>query len=531
MSHGRELLNRHCNRYVLGLALIGLMMIATWPIWAYPIPPLGDYANHLTRMHIVASLPSDPDLARYYRVDWQVIPNLAMDLIVPPLSTLIGLNAAGQVFLTAIFGTIAIGMMLLGRSLFGRWSAAPLFGLPFLYNGMLLIGCLNYLLGVGLALCALAAWVALETKSLWIKLGLAGAMVIPLFFCHLYSVGLFCVGLLAFELLKQSNARRWTWARRAREFFVPAIAFLPVLPLLLASPTADLSGNIIWDMHDKSSGFTLALVTYSGWIGAVLFAALVVAAFLAVWLGLLSAHPVTPFLLFTGITIYFLMPRELFDTCMTDQRMPIALLFMLLATIDLRLPKQAWGAVIGIAAVFLGIRVVEINSHWRTEANEIADVQKSFTRLRRGAKVLVATADPTRGYTAGDFGLVHAVSLASVSRSALTTRTFAVSGKQILQVKDAYKDLVDQYDVAPPDIDMLKKFKKQNGPNPRVYWHHWPVRYDYLYVLFTDKQFASPDPNALKLIYAGDRFRLFAMQSGSPPSIVRPNIIASRRRG
>ena len=308
-------------------------------------------------MHIVASLPSDPDLARYYRVDWQVIPNLAMDLIVPPLSTLIGLNAAGQVFLTAIFGLIAIGMMLLGRSLFGRWSAAPLFGLPFLYNGMLLIGCLNYLLGVGLALCALAAWVALETKSLWIKLGLAGAMVIPLFFCHLYSVGLFGVGLLAFELLKQSNARRWTWARRAREFFVPAIAFLPVLPLLLASPTADLSGNIIWDMHDKSSGFTLALVTYSGWIGAVLFAALVVAAFLAVWLGLLSAHPVTPFLLFTGITIYFLMPRELFDTCMTDQRMPIALLFMLLATIDLRLPKQAWGAVIGIAAVFLGIRV------------------------------------------------------------------------------------------------------------------------------------------------------------------------------
>ena len=207
MSHDREFLNRHCNRCFLGLTFVGLMMLAVWPIWASPIPPpLGDYANHLTRMHILASLPNDPDLARYYKVDWQVIPNLAMDLVVPLLSRLIGLYTAGQVFLTAIFATIAIGMMMLSRSLFGRWSAAPLFGLPFLYNGMLLVGCVNYLLGVGLALCALAAWVAFETKPLWIKLGLAGATVVPLFFCHLFSVGLFGLGILAFELLKQFNA-------------------------------------------------------------------------------------------------------------------------------------------------------------------------------------------------------------------------------------------------------------------------------------------------------------------------------------
>ena len=149
--------------------------------------------------------------------------------------------------------------------------------------------------------------------------------------------------------------------------------------------------------------------------------------------------------------------------------------------------------------------------------------------LRRGAKILVATADPTRGYSPGDFGLVHAVSLASVSRSALTTRTFAVSGKQILQVKDGYKDLVDQDDGSPPDIDMLKMFKEQNGPNSSVYWHHWPERYDYLYVLFTDKHFDLPDPNALKLIYPGNRFHLFAMQSLSPPSAVGPNIVVGRR--
>src|SRR5262249_12998857 len=62
-----------------------LAVIASVPILLYPWPPLSDYINHLARMHVIATIGRDPNLALFYEVEWQVIPNLMMDLIVPIL--------------------------------------------------------------------------------------------------------------------------------------------------------------------------------------------------------------------------------------------------------------------------------------------------------------------------------------------------------------------------------------------------------------------------------------------------------------
>src|SRR5471032_303179 len=58
-------------------------LLISIPIWTHPLPPLSDYVNHLARMHVIATLSKNPQLARFYEIDWQVIPNLTMDLIVP----------------------------------------------------------------------------------------------------------------------------------------------------------------------------------------------------------------------------------------------------------------------------------------------------------------------------------------------------------------------------------------------------------------------------------------------------------------
>ena len=34
-------------------------------------------------MQVIATVNSDPDLARFYEIDWQLLPNLMMDLLVP----------------------------------------------------------------------------------------------------------------------------------------------------------------------------------------------------------------------------------------------------------------------------------------------------------------------------------------------------------------------------------------------------------------------------------------------------------------
>src|SRR6266700_1944993 len=62
-----------------------LLAITALPVVLHPWPPMSDYINHLARMQVIANIDTDPDLARFYEIDWQVIPNLMMDLIIPQL--------------------------------------------------------------------------------------------------------------------------------------------------------------------------------------------------------------------------------------------------------------------------------------------------------------------------------------------------------------------------------------------------------------------------------------------------------------
>src|SRR5258706_3598112 len=152
-----------------GVAVAALFVAVTVavsiPVITHPLPPLSDYINHLATAHVVDAIGGDPDLDRFYRIEWQAIPNLMMDLVVPALHRFMGIYLAGQIFTISIFVVTLSGALALGRALHGRWSALPLVASPFLYNGVLLVGVMNYLFGVGLALWGLAAWVALRERS------------------------------------------------------------------------------------------------------------------------------------------------------------------------------------------------------------------------------------------------------------------------------------------------------------------------------------------------------------------------------
>src|SRR5262245_52698320 len=76
-----------------------MVLVASIPIWTNPLPPLSDYVNHLARMQVIAKIAQDSNLARFYEIDWQPVPNLMMDLIVPPLARLVNIYHAGQIFL------------------------------------------------------------------------------------------------------------------------------------------------------------------------------------------------------------------------------------------------------------------------------------------------------------------------------------------------------------------------------------------------------------------------------------------------
>ena len=141
-----------------------LLLLTTIPVWTHSLPPLADYINHLARMHVIATKGDDPKLSAYYFVEWQIIPNLMMDIVVPLFARTTDVYFAGQLFTVASFTLIMSGVLVLNRSLFGQWSASPHIALPLLYNNVFLVGVMNYIFGIGLSLWALAVWIWLRDR-------------------------------------------------------------------------------------------------------------------------------------------------------------------------------------------------------------------------------------------------------------------------------------------------------------------------------------------------------------------------------
>lgn len=494
-----------------------LLLLASLPVWTHPIPPLSDYANHLARMHVIANLSENATLASFYEVHWQIIPNLMMDLVVPVLGRAMSIYLAGQLFTAATFALIVSGALALHRVLFGRWSAVPLISIPLLYNHVFLVGLMNYVFGIGLALWALAAWIALRERPWLLRFAVSTACVAALFFCHLFAVGIYGIGVITWELWRFWCRREEPLGPRLAGFAASGLPFLAVLPLLLESPTLLLAGVTEWQPRGKVDGLRFIIETYSD-VLAFLLAGIVAAA--ASWARrrrLLRVHPFAWVLLAVGGVVYLAMPRVLFASYFADQRLPIALAFAFLAGLDVKLHHTlVQRGFIAILLTLVAIRLIEVDVSWSRLGETTAQFRSSVKRVKPGAKVLVAYGSRTSGDDVSDLGLVHAACLAMIERSALVSTAFTVSGKQILAVRAEFRDRVDALDGTPPSIEELV-LAADRPPTyaADAYWRLWPTRFDYLYVLFTDPDDPNPDPRHLDLVQSGDRFQLYRIHAPS----------------
>ena len=92
----------------------------------YPIPlrpPLfavADYPNHLARAYIVAHGQAEFYLSQMYAPHWAVIPNLAIDLILPPLLLIMPVHTTGRIWLAVALVLLFIGTILYSQAVFQR---------------------------------------------------------------------------------------------------------------------------------------------------------------------------------------------------------------------------------------------------------------------------------------------------------------------------------------------------------------------------------------------------------------------------
>ena len=427
-------------------AFLLLLVVALVPLVGVRVPPLLDYPNHLARMHILLDDGRSADLARAYEIRWSLLPNLAMDAVVPPLARILPLDVAGRLFVGLALALMAGGVMLVHRTASRAWSYWPLAGFLLLYNRILLWGFVNYLAGLGVALIGLAAWLGLADRPMRRFWAVAAAALVA-YFCHLVAFGLLALMIGGVELPGLWAAVR---ARRGRAFVrTIAALLLPLLPPILLwlaawRPGPGDGGGLAWANPLRKFDLLFSVFDdYSRPFDVAGFALVVLALGFGFWRGRLTLDRRLGAALAVLVLAYLLMPARLLGGSGVDHRLPVMLFLLLVASCRPVAWSRRGGMAVGAALLTLFLaRMAAVEHVWLQADRIYRPILAAFDRLPRGTKLAVANGPDAVG--AGDLPLLHLPSYAIIAVDAFVPTEFTYAGQQPLALTPAFDALASQ---------------------------------------------------------------------------------------
>jgi hypothetical protein len=409
-------------------------VLVSAPVFSTVLPPLFDYPNHLARMHLLAEGGN-----RFFQVRWAPLPDLAEDLIVPPLSRLLPLETAGKLFLVMIFAAIAGGVLWLNRTATGAWRIWPLSAFLLLYNRSFLWGFLNYLFGLGAALLGAALWLALEDRRPALRVAASSAAALVCFFSHLAAFGVYAVTIGGIEL------PHFVAALRARDrsavvhqAVVVGAQFIVPVGVLVHWRRATVGGGTAYAGFLRK--FDLPFGVFDNYARAFDIAGFALCSGLLVWLAATGRLGLTRRLGLGAALLllcYLALPSRLFGASGIDHRLPLAIFLLVIAGSAPRFPDRRVAVVIGAAAaVLLALRIGVIERVW-LQADRIYSADLAgLDRLPPETRLAVA-------YPAGSIHVsavpdVHLPAMAVVRRDAFVSTLFALPGQQPLALRQPW---------------------------------------------------------------------------------------------
>jgi len=244
-----------------------LLALAAVPIFSTVLPPLADYPNHLARFYLLAQGGND-----YYAVRWAPLPNLAGDVIVPALAQAMPLGLAAKVFLVTTFALLTGGTLWLSRVTSGGWRLWPLMSFLLLYNREFLLGFLNYLFALGVALCGTALWLAVERRPSGERMAISSVMALICFFCHISGFSIYAIAIAGLEAMPAwAECRLHRWRELAWRSVVTGAQFL--IPASIADDAHGVGRIVAADIQEPGRAVRLQRcedVPAIGQIGLVL---------------------------------------------------------------------------------------------------------------------------------------------------------------------------------------------------------------------------------------------------------------------
>jgi hypothetical protein len=406
-------------------ALVALMIV---PVLIWPIPRAADVVNHWARLTMLRMPASDP-LNALYSVKFAVIPDLGIDLLYLALSPALSAETVARLAWGLAIVLPAWGAWRLHRAWFAEPQLAILLVPVISYNLVVTVGLVNYGLGMGIALLALAWALGRERRPFWIRLIVLNLVSVVLLFCHVLALLAFCV---AFGL-SEITPRAWpAWrAALARGAMSPLHVALGLVLLGLAERTPagfELAG-------DKSFVFDapfFAMTDFDLLIRSAVVALLAIAAASR----RLSVAPPSRLMLAAFAAMILVMPSAWGAGNLLDARFAVFWAYLAVASLG-----SGWtgrpGRLAAAALVALSVaRFVSVLPAWSLYEREVEAMRAVVATIPRGARVLVVK-PPTEICHDREMPMLNNVTaLAAIDRRAMVNTLFADPGMQPIRPRD-----------------------------------------------------------------------------------------------
>ncbi|MGF6313307.1 hypothetical protein ABIB82_007459 [Bradyrhizobium sp. i1.8.4] len=493
----------------INFSVAALVVVAICPVLLVALPAMVDYPNHVARMYVLAAAGT-PEANPFYEISKTLYSNLAMDLLVPPLARIVGVEPASKIFLIACQLLIVSGAIALELAVKRRHEISGLAAVMLLYSFPFAWGFLNFQFGLGIALWGLAGWEFLRGRTNAVRLIVHTLFVVVLYVAHLFALGLYATTLGTLEL------SRFNWRRSGIvQLAMLGAPMLGVFAVLLASPTHVGNGPTEWKIASKFMSIFGNLNGYSAGLAAVETAALIMLCYVLFRSGRLSLSR-SGLWLATGFAMLFLVtPFRLLGIAYIDFRVPIAALLILPAYTIISMTRRAAALAIVVPIVIALISVAITSAVWLNYQDDYAKTKASFALLDRPSRILVGRS------TDGPLGLFqwpmdHAPTLA-VSAKAMVT-TVALPGITSIDVVKEYRNqAIDEvFDLNPVPLSTLVALSTGTD-DPRVprFLHHWTSEFDYLYLVGPHVE--NPLPGRIEELTGGKLFTMYRISPTQRP--------------
>ena len=501
-------------RALLVFAYVTFACIVVATVCLVDTPVLGDYLNHLARMHVLSAIGASADLRRYYEVDWKPIPYLAMDVIVPLLMHVFPLYLSGKIFVVACVLMPAAAAASLHYAIYRRAGWVPLAAFLFSQNMLLSLGFLNFLFSAGCAVMLFAGWIATACWRRWLRVVSFAPLILLLYLGHAFACLAYCLSVAGYEVGRALRARFRPRNVVAADF---ATALLPAIPAIACAATLNVGAGYVGRLHTVFGDAGTKLFALAS---PVLFATdrtqiLVLVAGIAVLAAALPrlhlAQQIWPAALLVGLCATA-VPHILDSTWGTDLRLPLICVLLLAGAARLQpgSARVSAGLVLALACL-VGAKSADAWTLLHRRDARLRETRGVLQSLPAGARLLVVSAAQSLPDSAGSpSDLWQLPLIAVIEHDAFVPYFF--SGLSSVHIRAPYRSAATP-NGRPITPDQLRTGQDRrdepgadvpDGPGGgRLYHFNWPHKFDYVLVQSYGND-AGPLPSCLHLV-AGTR--------------------------